>query len=144
MNEYEVMLLTRTDLEGEARSAILERGQEAVTSTGGTWGKVDEWGRKRTTYPIQKQPDAWYHVVEFDGTGETADEIVRVLRITEGVLRVMVTARVPAYPEGAKEALERISDEEFAAGPKDRGRGGRGGPRSGGSGGGGGRGRERD
>ena len=140
MNEYEIMLLTRTDLEETARAAVLERGQEAVTSTGGTWGKVDEWGRKRTTYPIQKQSDAWYHVVEFDGTGETADEIVRVLRITEGVLRVMVTTRVPAYPEGAKEALERISDEELAAGPKDRGRG-RGGPRGGG---GGGRGRDRD
>ena len=139
MNEYEIMLLTRTDLEESARAAVLERAQEAVTTHGGNWGKVDDWGRKKTTYPIQKQPDAWYQVIEFDGSGETADEAVRVLRIQEGVLRVMATLRVPPYPEGAKEALERISDEEFAAGPKDRGRGGRGGPR-----GGGGRGRDRD
>lgn len=140
MNEYEIMLLTRTDIEDSARAAVLERAQEAVTTTGGNWGKVDDWGRKKTAYPIQKLNDAHYTVIEFDGTGETLDEAVRVLRITDGVLRVMATNRVPAYPEGAREGLERISDEEFAAGPKDRGgKGGRGG-----RGGGGGRGRDRD
>jgi small subunit ribosomal protein S6 len=140
MNEYEIMLLTRTDLEDDARAAVIDRAKEAVTSTKGTWGKLDDWGRKKTSYPIEKLNDAHYTVVEFDGTGETADEVVRVLRITEGVLRVMLTNRVPAYPEGAREKLERVSDEEWAAGPKDRGgKGGRGGPR-----GGGGRGRDRD
>ena len=140
MNEYEIMLLTRSEIDDADRTAIVERAKDAVTSHGGTWGQLIDWGRKKTAYPIEKQSDAHYQVLEFDGTGETVDEAVRVLRITEGVLRVMATGRVPAYPEGAKEGLERISDEEFAAGPKDRGRGGRGGPR----GGGGGRGRDRD
>lgn len=140
MNEYEIMLLTRTDLEDTARTTVVDRAKEAVTSHGGSWGEVAEWGRKKTAYPIQKLSEAHYQVLTFDGTGDTVDEAVRVLRITDGVLRVMATNRVPAYPEGAREGLERISDEEFAAGPKDRGRG-RGG-RSGG--GGGGRGRDRD
>lgn len=138
MNEYEIMLLTRTDLEDPARMAIIDRAKEAVTSHGGSWVKLDDWGRRKTAYPIQKLSDAHYQVLSFDGGGETVDEAVRVLRITEGVLRVLATNRVPAYP--ADVALERISDEEFAAGPKDRGRGGRGGR----SGGGGGRGRDRD
>ena len=137
MNEYEIMLLTRSDMDDAARTAVLDRAKEAVTSHGGAWGKVDDWGRRKTAYPIQKLEDAHYQVLEFDGTGETVDEAVRVLRITEGVLRVMATTRVPAYPEGAREKLERVSDEEFAAGPKDRGKGGRGGR-------GGGRGRDRD
>ena len=140
MNEYEIMLLTRTDLEDTDRTAVVERAKDAVTSHGGSWGEVADWGRRKTSYPIEKLDEAHYQVLEFDGTGETVDEAVRVLRITEGVLRVMATNRVPAYPEGAKEGLERVSDEEFAAGPKDRGRGGRGGR----SGGGGGRGRDRD
>ena len=135
-NEYEIMLLTRTDLEDAARTAIVERAKDAVTKHGGKWGDVSEWGRRVTTYPIQKLPDAWYQVIALEGSGETLDEAVRVLRITEGVLRVMATARVPAYPAEAE--LETVSDEEFAAGPKDKGRG-RGGPR-----GGGGRGRDRD
>jgi small subunit ribosomal protein S6 len=137
MSEYEIMLLTRTDLDDAARTAIVDRAKEAATSHGGTWGEVVDWGRKKTSYPIEKQEEAHYQVLNFDGTGETSDEAVRVLRITDGVLRVMSTNRVPAYPEGARENLERISDEEFAAGPKDRGRGGRGGR-------GGGRGRDRD
>jgi ribosomal protein S6 len=138
MNEYEIMLLTRTDLDEAGRTAIVERAKDAVTGHGGKWGEVAEWGRRVTTYPIQKLPDAYYQVVAFDGSGETLDEAVRVLRITEGVLRVMATNRVAAYPAEAE--LETVSDEEFAAGPKDRGRGGRGGR----SGGGGGRGRDRD
>jgi small subunit ribosomal protein S6 len=138
MNEYEIMLLTRTDLDDTARTAVVERAKEAVTGHGGKWGDVSEWGRRVTTYPIQKLPDAYYQVIAFDGSGETLDEAVRVLRITEGVLRVMATNRVAPYPAEAE--LETVSDEEFAAGPKDRGRGGRGGR----SGGGGGRGRDRD
>ena len=135
MNEYEIMLLTRTDLDDATRTAVVDRAKEAVSSHGGKWGEVAEWGRRTTSYPIQKLPDAWYQVLSFDGTGETVDEAVRVLRITEGVLRVMATNRVAAYPSEAE--LETISDEEFAAGPKERGRGGRGGR-------GGGRGRDRD
>ncbi|MCB0878056.1 MAG: 30S ribosomal protein S6 [Thermoleophilia bacterium] len=133
MNEYEIMLLTRTDLDDAARTAIVDRAKEAVTSKAGSWGEVAEWGRRPTSYPIQKLSDAWYQVLTFDGTGETVDEAVRVLRITEGVLRVMATNRVAPYPKEAE--LEKISDEELAAGPKDRGRGGRGGR---------GRGRDRD
>lgn len=137
MNEYEIMLLTRTDLDDTVRTAVVDRAKEAVTGHGGSWNEVAEWGRRVTSYPIQKLPDAYYQVLSFDGTGETVDEAVRVLRITEGVLRVMATNRVAAYPKEAE--LETVSDEEFAAGPKDRGRGGRSG-----RGGGGGRGRDRD
>ena len=143
MNQYEIMLLTRTDLDDEVRTAVVDRAKEAVASHGGNWGDVTEWGRRVTTYPIQKLPDAHYQVIAFDGSGETVDEAVRVLRITEGVLRVMATTRIAAYPAEAVTELEKISDEEMAAGPKDRGRGGRGG-RGGGGGGGGGRGRDRD
>jgi ribosomal protein S6 len=135
-SQYEIMLLTRTDLEDAARVTIVERAKEAVTGHGGSWGDVNEWGRRTTSYPIQKLSDAWYQVITFEGTGETVDEAVRVLRITEGVLRVMATSRVAEYPKEAE--LEVVSDEEMAAGPKDRGRGGRGGR------GGGGRGRDRD
>ena len=135
MNEYEIMLLTRTDLDEAGRTAIVERAKDAVTKNGGSWGEVAEWGRRVTSYPIQKLPDAYYQVLAFDGSGATLDEAVRVLRITEGVLRVMATNRVAPYPKEAE--LETISDEEMAAGPKERGRGGRGGR-------GGGRGRDRD
>jgi small subunit ribosomal protein S6 len=138
MAEYEIMLLTRTDLDDAARTAVVDRAKEAVTSHKGSWNEVAEWGRRVTSYPIQKLSDAYYQVLSFDGNGETVDEAVRVLRITEGVLRVMATNRVAPYPKEAE--LETVSDEELAAGPKDRGRGGRGGP----GGRGGGRGRDRD
>lgn len=123
MSEYEIMLLTRTDLEEAERTLVIDRAKEAVSGHGGKWIKLDDWGRRRTAYPIDKLNEAHYQVIEFDGSGETVDEAVRVLRITEGVMRVIATTRVPEYPEGAREKLERITDEEFEAGSKDRGRG---------------------
>ena len=135
MSAYELMLLTRSELDESARGTIIDRAKDAVTKGGGSWGEVTDWGRRKTAYPIEKLEDAHYTLARFEGDGATVAEAVRVLRITDGVLRVMATAAVPPYPEDAE--LERISDEEAAAGPKDRGRGGRGGR-------GGGRGRDRD
>lgn len=133
MNEYEIMLLTRSDLDEATRTSVIDRAKEAITSHGGTVGDLVDWGRRTTTYPIQKLEDAHYSLLNFDGTGETVDEAVRVLRITDGVLRVMAVNRVPAYP--AEAALETITDEELASGPAKR---------DGRSGGSGGRGRRRD
>lgn len=136
MNEYEMMLLTSTELDDAARGAVHDRAKDAVTKGGGSWVSLDDWGRRKMAYEINKQPEAHYSLLQFDATGETLHEVVRQLRITEGVVRVMAVDRVRPMPEGV--ALEEISDEEHAAGPPQRGRGGRGGR------GGGGRGRDRD
>lgn len=131
MTEYEIMLLTRSDIDDTARTAVVDRAQEAVNSHGGKWLKVHDWGRRKTAYPIEKLNEANYQVLDFDGTGETLDEAVRVLRITDGVLRVIATKRVPVYPEGAREKLDRITDSDLSSSYRDRDRKGKGGGRSG-------------
>lgn len=136
MNEYEMVLITSAELDDAGKGAILDRAKDAVAKGGGSWGKVDDWGRRKLAYEINKQKEAVYSLLEFDTTGDGLQEVVRQLRITDGVMRVMAVNRVKAMPEGA--VLEEISDEEMAAGPPQRGRG------RGGRGGGGGRGRDRD
>jgi small subunit ribosomal protein S6 len=129
------MLLTGADLEAEARSTIIERAKDAVAKGGGTWKNIDDWGRRTMTYEILKQRDAHYSLLEFESDGPTVDEVVRVLRITDGVLRVMAVNKPQARPEGVP--LELVTEADLAEReerPRGRGRGG----------GGGGRGRDRD
>jgi small subunit ribosomal protein S6 len=132
MNQYELMLLTNAELADEARNGVFDKVKTVVSNGKGTWVGLDEWGRRKLAYEIDKSSEAHYAVLQFDCDGDTLHEAVRQLRITEGVVRVMAVNRVRPMPEGVE--LETISDEEHAAGPQQRGRGGRGG----------GRGRDRD
>lgn len=131
-SEYEIMLLTLADLDEPARAAIVDRVKTSVAKGGGSFVKLDEWGRRKLAYAIAKQEDAHYSLVHVDCDGDTLKEAIDLLRITDGVLRVMAVNRVPVLPEGVE--LAGISDEEAAAPRRERGRGGRGG----------GRGRDRD
>ena len=145
-DQYELMLLTRAELEESDRQGIVDRLTEQVTTGGGTLVQLDEWGRRKLAYEIEKQGEAMYHLVQMDCTPAVLDDVIRILRITDGVLRAQAVVRVPEYPEGT--ALEEVTDAELverANRPPGR-PGGRGG-RSGGGGGGGGRsggGRDRD
>ena len=133
---YEVMLLTNAELEDEARAAVVERLKQQVVKGGGTVGEMTDWGRRKLAYEIAKQKEAFYTLAYVDCDGDTLDEAVHLLRITDGVLRVMAVTRVAPLAEGVE--LVGITDEEAAAPPARGGRGGRGG------GGGGGRGRDRE
>ena len=127
MNEYELMLLTGAELEDEARTVIFDKVKTVVSKGKGSWVDLDEWGRRKLAYEIDKTSEAHYALLKFDCDGDTLHEAVRQLRITEGVVRVMAVNRVQPLPEGVE--LEKISDEEHAAGSQQRGRGGRSGGR---------------
>ena len=87
MNEYEIMLLLDPELAEERANEILQRLRDAVEGAGGTWDGHEPWGRRRLAYEIAKKGEAVYHLLLFTCPAETLDEITRVLKITDGVLR---------------------------------------------------------
>jgi small subunit ribosomal protein S6 len=118
MQQYEIMLLTRADLDDAARDAVVDRARNAVAQNGGSWKNIDDWGRRKLAYPINHVGDAHYSLLQFDATGEALSEAVRQLRIADGVMRVMATVAPPPLPDGAE--LPEVSDEEYDAGPAQR------------------------
>src|SRR5690348_18268152 len=70
---------------------LVARVRELVETGGGTWRSHDAWGRRRLAYEIRKKPEGVYHLVVFESNAETLDEIVRVLKIDDAVLRHMAT-----------------------------------------------------
>src|SRR3954466_3967999 len=82
---------------------LLARVRDLVEKGGGTWRSHDAWGRRRLAYPIAKKAEGVYHLVVFEAGAETLDEISRVLKIDDGVLRHMATKHI----EGSKTSAPR-------------------------------------
>ena len=87
MNDYEIMLLLDPELAEERANEVIQRIRDAVDASGGTWDGHEPWGRRRLAYEIDHTGEAVYHLLLFTCSPATLDEITRVLKITDGVLR---------------------------------------------------------
>jgi small subunit ribosomal protein S6 len=87
VNEYEIMLLLDPELAEERANEVIQRIRDSVEGAGGSWDGHEPWGRRRLTYEIAHKGEAVYHLILITCPVETLDEITRVLKITDGVLR---------------------------------------------------------
>ena len=87
MHEYEIMLLLDPDLAEEQANAVIQRIRDGVEGAGGKWDGHEPCGRRRLAFEIDHKGEAVYHLLLFTAPTETLDEIVRVLKITDGVVR---------------------------------------------------------
>ena len=94
MTKYEILLMLDPELAEERQSEIVRRVRELVERGDGTWVAHEPWGRRRLAYEIAKKTDGTYHLLHFDAQPETLDEISRVLKIDDGVMRHMPTHRI--------------------------------------------------
>jgi len=94
VNEYEILLMLDPELAEERQTEIVTRTHELVEKGGGSWLSHDVWGRRRLAYEIDHKSDGSYHLLQFDAQPATLDEITRVLKITDGVMRHMANRRV--------------------------------------------------
>jgi small subunit ribosomal protein S6 len=89
MNKYELALVLNAKIEDDARAAELEKVKEIITRFGGTITAVDEWGKKRLAYEIQKMREGFYYFIQFDADATTPAEIESRVRIMDNVLRYL-------------------------------------------------------
>jgi ribosomal protein S6 len=98
---YEILLMLDPDQAEARQDEIVARAREQVEKSGGTWQSHDVWGRRRLAYPIAKQADGVYHLIVFDTDGPTLDEVSRVMKIDDAVLRHMATRHIAGSRTGA-------------------------------------------
>ena len=89
MNKYELALVVNAKLEDEARAQVVETTTGSVTRFGGTITEVEEWGKKRLAYEIQKMREGFYYFIKFDAEPDCPAEIERHVRIQDNVLRLL-------------------------------------------------------
>lgn len=91
MAKYETMLVTSANLDEEASAALIGKFKTLIEAHG-TIDSVDDWGKRRLAYPINKQTEGVYTVIKFTSDPSFPAELDRVYKITEGVLRNIIVA----------------------------------------------------
>ena len=89
MNKYELTVVVNAKIEDDARLATIEKVQEYVTRFGGTITNVDEWGKRKLAYEIQKMREGFYYFISFEAASTAPAEIEARLRIMENVIRFL-------------------------------------------------------
>lgn len=113
MAAYEILLMLDPEVEDDRQTEIVTRVREMVEGGGGGWRTHDAWGRRKLAYEIGHKTDAHYHLVVFDAEPATLDEVSRVLKITDGVMRHGAFKHI----EGSRTSAPR---EEEAPPPRER------------------------
>ena len=90
MSRYELALVVSAKIEDEARAAVVEKAKAYVTRFGGTITEVEEWGKKRLAYEIQKMREGFYYFIQFEAETTCPAELESRMRIMDGVLRYLI------------------------------------------------------
>jgi small subunit ribosomal protein S6 len=108
------MILNPEASEEETR-AIMDRVEQLVANYGGQIVKVNQWGRRRLAYPIERHRDGTYVFIDMMLTPETVSELERTLKVSELVLRHMVKRRDPKVVQKEREEREEREARARAA-----------------------------
>jgi small subunit ribosomal protein S6 len=94
VTDYEILLMLDPELPDERQTEILTRAREAIERDGGRFDAHEPWGRRRLAYEIDHKGEGSYHLLTFAAEPATLEEISRVLKITDGVMRHLAVRRV--------------------------------------------------
>jgi small subunit ribosomal protein S6 len=93
LNDYEILLMLDPEMPEDRHEEIVTRTRELVEKDGGAWQEHKPWGRRRLAYEIDHKSEGVYHLLTFSCKPAALDEVSRVLKITDGVMRHLATRR---------------------------------------------------
>ena len=117
MCSYETLFVVRPDLGEEAIDAVVNKFTSLIADNGGAVESVNEWGKRRLAYPIEKFVEGYYVLVNFKSEAALPAELNRVFGITDEILRYIVVRSecgAPVAEAEAAPAAEVTADTEAA------------------------------
>lgn len=88
-NNYETIIIINSNLDEAATKATVEKFTSLIGENGAV-ESVEEWGKKRLAYPVQKQTEGYYTLINFSSKPEFVDELERIYNITDEVIKYIV------------------------------------------------------
>ena len=89
MNKYELALVVSAKIEDDARTDAVEKAKELIAKFGGNVTNVEDAGKKRLAYEIQKMKEGFYYFVHFEAESTVPAEVEQRIRIMDNVLRYL-------------------------------------------------------
>ena len=103
-NSYETVFILSTSLGDDGITATIDKFKSLIEAHG-TIDSVDDWGKRRLAYPINKQNEGHYTLINFTSSPEFTAELDRIYKITDGVIRSLIV-RKEAKKERPQKAAE--------------------------------------
>ena len=92
MREYELLYIIKTDLSEEETQATIDRYNDLLVKEGAEVTGIDKWGKRKLAYVIDKTyRDGYYVLVNFKGEASAVNEVGRLMKIDERLLRHLIT-----------------------------------------------------
>ena len=91
--KYEALVVVSCKIGGDNVSSVIEKLKKLVEDNAAL-SSVDEWGKRKLSYPINKENEAYYVLFTFVSGRKFPEEFIRICRITDGIIRAMVTGYI--------------------------------------------------
>ena len=114
---YETVVVIDSLIGDDAIKTIVEKIKDVITQKQAKIVKLEEWGKKKLAYPIKKKTYGYYVSVEFEGPGDVNAALLEYYRITESILRHIITlvdSRLQKERLREKAPMKEIQTEEVA------------------------------
>ena len=89
MNKYELALVVSAKIEDDARTEAVEKAKDLIAKFGGNVTNVEEAGKKRLAYEIQKMKEGFYYFIQFDAESDVPAQVEAQVRIMEPIIRYL-------------------------------------------------------
>ncbi|MCR5178299.1 MAG: 30S ribosomal protein S6 [Lachnospiraceae bacterium] len=89
MNKYELAVVVNAKLDDEAKNAVVDKVKALIERFGGQIAEVDDWGKKKLAYEIDKMSEGFYYFIRFEAESTAPAEIEKRIRILDGVIRYL-------------------------------------------------------
>ena len=109
-NLYETVIITTAKIGEEGNTELVDKFK-ALIAEHGTVQSVDDWGKRRFAYPIQKQNEGYYTLINFESTPDFTAELDRRYQITDGILRTIIIKRDPRHVNPKKAQKPQKAEE---------------------------------
>lgn len=91
-NSYETIMIINSNLEEATIKATIEKVTSLINANGNV-ESTEEWGKKKLAYPIRKQAEGYYVLVNFKSNPEFINELDRVYNITDEIIKHIVVKK---------------------------------------------------
>ena len=93
MKAYELLFFVNPSISDEVCAGVMKRIDSTIVDNGGVIDSVEDWGKRKLAYAIDKLTEGDYTLINFQMDPASIAELDRVLRIMDGVVRFMIVRR---------------------------------------------------
>jgi len=108
LNQYETIIILSTKLGEEGNTALVQKFKDRIAKHG-TVESVDDWGKRRLAYPINKENEGYYTLINFTSTPDLTAELDRRYQITDGVLRSLIIKKDPRHVKSDNDRKAKVA-----------------------------------